>query len=66
MVKTAPCELQISATRMDMRQEEGRSGGKIEWKLSEINTRAVSRGQNKLTDEFKGAAGHIIGFGGRL
>ena len=30
-------------------QEEGRSGGdggEIEWKLSEVNTRAVSRGQN--------------------
>ena len=26
----------------------GGEGGKIEWKLSEVNTRAVSRGQNEL------------------
>jgi hypothetical protein len=30
------------------KQEGGRSGGKIEWKLSGFNIRAVSRGQNKL------------------
>jgi hypothetical protein len=28
-------------------------GGKIEWKLSEANIRAVFRGQNKLIGEFK-------------
>jgi hypothetical protein len=43
MVKTSPHVLQISAIRMGLRQEKGRSGGKLEWKLSEVNTRAVSR-----------------------
>ena len=38
----------------------GRSGGKIEWKLSEVNTRAVSRGQNELIGEFKMAVGDMI------
>ena len=36
-------------------QEEGRSGEdreKIEWKLSEVNTRAVSRKQNELIGKF--------------
>ena len=38
----------------------GRSGGKIEWKSSEVNTRAVSRGQNELIGEFKMAVGDVI------
>jgi hypothetical protein len=46
-------------------QEEGRSGkddgGKIEWKLSEVNT----RGHSKLI-EFKMAAGDVISIRGRL
>jgi hypothetical protein len=29
-------------------QEEGRGGGKIECQLSEVNTRAVFRGQSEL------------------
>ena len=37
----------------------GRTGGKIEWKSSEDNTRAVSR-QNKLIGKFKMAAGHVM------
>jgi hypothetical protein len=35
------------------KQEEGRSGEEIEWKLSEINTRAVPRGQYELIGRFK-------------
>ena len=43
-----------------------KDGGKIEWKLSELNTSAVSRGQNELIGEFKLAAGDVIIIGGRL
>ena len=32
----------------------------MKWKLSEVNTRAVSRGQNELIDKFKMAAGVVI------
>ena len=32
---------------------EGRSDMIIKWKLSEVNTRAVSRGQNELIGKFK-------------
>jgi hypothetical protein len=60
MMKTASLELQISATWMSARQEEGRSGGEIEWKLSDVNTRAVSKGQNKLIGKCKIAAGDVI------
>ena len=35
------------------------NGRKIEWKSSEVNTRAGSRGQNKLIGKFKMAAGDI-------
>ena len=35
-------------------------GRKIEWKLSDVNTRAVSRGQNKLIGKFKMAAGDVM------
>ena len=31
-----------------VRQEGGRSGGKIEWRLSKVNIMAVSREQNEL------------------
>jgi hypothetical protein len=43
--------------------EEGRSGrdgGKFEWNLPEVNTRAVSRGQNELIGESKMVAGDVI------
>ena len=43
-----------------MRQEEGRDGGKIEWKLSEVDTRAMSRGQNELIGEFKMAVSDVL------
>ena len=38
---------------------------KVEWKLSDFNTRAVSRGQNEFLDEFKVAAGDVISIRGR-
>ena len=46
----------------------GGDGGKIKWKLSDVNTRAVFRGQDKLIGKFKMAAGDVIstGVGGRL
>ena len=51
---------------MGARQEEGRGGGKIEWKLSEINTRTVSRGQNEMIGELKMAAGDVISIRGQV
>ena len=49
-------------------QEEGRRGGdgKFEWKLSEVKTRAVSRGQNEIIGEFKMAANDVISIRGWL
>ena len=44
----------------------GRSGGKIEWTSSEVNARAVSRGQNKLLGKFKMEMGDVISIGVRL
>ena len=41
-------------------------GGKIEWKSSEVNTRAVSREQNELIGEFKMAEGDVISIRGSL
>ena len=35
-------------------------------KSSEVNTRALSRGQNELIVKFKMAAGDVISIGGRL
>ena len=52
-----------------VRTRKGRSGedgGKFEWKSSEFNTRAVSRGQNKLIGKFKMAAGDVIIIRGRV
>ena len=66
-VKMGPHELRIRAIRMGARQEEGRDGGdggEIEWKLSEVNTRAVSRGQKELIGEFKMTARDVISIRG--
>ena len=41
-------------------RKEGGDGGKIKWKLSEVNTRTVSRGHNKLIGKFKMEAGDGI------
>ena len=52
---------------VDMRQEQGKSGGdgrKIEWKSSEVNIRAVCRGQNELISEFKMAMGDVFSIKG--
>ena len=49
-----------SKSHQGKEHDEGRNrvhGGEIEWKLSEINMRAVSRGQNELIAEFKMVAG---------
>ena len=48
------------------RGRSGNNGGKIEWKSSEVNTRAVSRGQNKLIGVFKMAAGDVISIRGQV
>ena len=37
--------------------EEWRRWGKIGWKSSEVNTRAVSRGKNEVIDKLKMMAG---------
>ena len=39
-------------------------GGKFKRKLSEFNTRAVSRGQNELVGKFKMAAGDMVSIRG--
>jgi hypothetical protein len=39
---------------------QGTDGGKFKRKLSEVNTRAVSRGQNELVGKFKMAAGDKV------
>ena len=44
-------------------QEEGKSGGKIGWKLSEVNTKAVYGGQNELIGELKMETGEVIRIG---
>ena len=49
---------------MGVSREEGRGrggdGGKVKWKLSEITTRAVSRGQNEWIGKFKFVVGDVI------
>jgi hypothetical protein len=39
---------------------ERRGWRKIKWKLSEVNTRAVSGGQNELIGKFKMVAGDVM------
>ena len=38
----------------------GRNERNVEWKLFEVDTRAVSRGLNELIGEIKMAAGDVI------
>ena len=38
----------------------------MKWKLSEVNTRAVSRGQNELVGKFKMAAGDMVSIRGEV
>ena len=40
--------------------QSGCDTGREEWKTSEVNTRAVSKGQNEMIGEFKMAAGDVI------
>jgi hypothetical protein len=42
----------------------GGDGGKIKWELSEVNVRAVSRGQDELIGKFKMAVGYVISIRG--
>jgi hypothetical protein len=44
----------------------GMDGGKFKRKLSEANTRAVSRRQNKLVGKFKMAAGDKVSIRGQV
>ena len=41
-------------------------GGKFKRKLSEVNTRAVSRRQNELVGKFKIAAGNKVSLRGQV
>ena len=41
-------------------------GGKFKRKLSEVNVRAVSRGQNELVCKFKMAAGDMVSIRGQV
>ena len=41
-------------------------GWKFKRRLSEVNTRAVSRGQNKLVGKFKMAAGDMVSIRGQV
>jgi hypothetical protein len=45
----------------DKERRSGENGWKIKWKLSEVNTRAMSRGQNELM-----VAGNVISIRGWL
>ena len=47
-------------------QEEGWNGGKIEWNLSEVTTRAVSRGQSELIGLFMPVFGDLFIFSVRV
>ena len=44
-------------------KKSGGDGGKIKLKLSEVNTRAGSRGQNELIGEFEIMADDVISIG---
>ena len=46
--------------------ERGGNGGRIKWKLSKVNTRAVSIGQNELIRKFKMAVGDVITIRGQF
>jgi hypothetical protein len=56
----------LSKSHQGKEQKERKSGGKTEWKLFEVNTMVVPRGQNELIGEFKMAVGHVISIGGKL
>ena len=62
----ASCKFLKSSTRGVVRPEGGGDGGKIKYTLSEVYTRAVSRGQNELIGKFKIAAGDVISIRGQV
>ena len=65
-VKSAPHE---SFVKVRPEGVQDRKGGGMEgklWKSSEVNTRAVSRGQNELIGEFKIVGSNLMVLGGRL
>ena len=54
----------LSKSPQRKKQEDGRDGGKRVRELSEVNKRAVSRGQKELIGKFKMTASDVIGIGG--
>ena len=48
---------------MEQEWKSGEDGEKVEWKLSEVNIRAVSRGKDEFIGEFKMVA-DVISIGG--
>ena len=44
----------------------GGDAGKIKWKLCEVNSTAVSRGQSELIEEFKMVVGDVISISGQV
>ena len=69
--KVASCKCaSLKYTRFSLKVlSEGiarRDGRKIEWKLSEVNAKVVSRGQNELIVKFKMAAGDVISIRGQV
>ena len=61
MVKTAP-----HVVSKKCHQSGCETGRGEECKSSEVNARAVSRGQNELKGKFKMAAGDVISIGGQV
>ena len=47
-------------------ERRGGDGRKIKWKLSEVNTRAVSRAQNELVAKFNLVAGDKVSIRGQV
>ena len=63
-VKMAICESFTKVPPEGCKTGSGEDAGKIEWKSSEVNNRAVPRGQNELIGELKMAAGDMISIRG--
>ena len=49
-----------------MQNGKRKVGGKIKGRLSEVNARALSRGQDELVGEFKMAGGDVISIRGQV
>ena len=61
----ASLEFMKGASR-GLREEWMVDGGKFKRRLSEVNVRAVSRGQNELVCKFKMAAGDMVSIRGQV